>query len=388
MERIPRVILLIETSRAYGRGLLYGIAKYSRLHGPWAFYREPRGLETQIPHLRNWGADGIIMRNSVIGKQLLGMNLPTITVIHDSSRLPHNIPAVVTDSRNISRLAVEHLLDRGFRSFAFCGFNGYYWSDERAKYFKQFVADANYRTFIYDQPRSKKSESWQNEQRRMAEWLRSLPKPLGVMACNDDRGQHVLEACKVARLQVPGEVAVLGVDNDALICDLCDPPLTSVVLDTEQAGFAAAELLDKLMSGETMRGQEIMVEPSHVCKRHSTDIMAIDDTEVVKAIHFILKNAKDKINVVDVVNATSLSRRGLETRFKRILSRSIQQEIRRTRVEMIEQMLIETSMTVSEIIADFDFSDVEHIARYFRKEKGMGLRDFRKMHGIHRNSSF
>ncbi len=376
---IPKVILLIETSRAFGRGVLYGIAKYSRLHGPWAFYREPRGLHTQVPRLKSWNADGIIMRNSVINNQLFSMKLPTIMVIHDPNR-PAHIPAMVTDSRNISRLAAEHLLDRGFTNFAFCGYTGYHWSDERGKYFNDFVFSAGHKTYIYDQPKSRKYKSWHNEQQRMAEWLKNLPKPLGVMASNDDRGQHVLEACKIARLKVPEEVAVIGVDNDAMICDLCDPPLTSVVLDTEQAGFAAAELLDRLMKGEKMAGQEILVEPSHVFKRHSTDIMAIEDSELVKALYFVRNNAKYNIHVADVVKVTSLSRRSLETRFKNVLNRTIQEEIRGTRVRLIEQMLIETDKSVSEIMNNFDFSDVEHIARYFKKEKGVGLRDFRKIH--------
>jgi len=379
MDRIPRVILLIETSRAFGRGLLYGIARYSRLHGPWAFYREPRGLETHIPRLKNWGADGIIMRDSAANKELLELELPTITVIHGST-VQTRLPSVITDSKKISQLAVEHLLERGFRSFAFCGFKGSYWSDEREKYFMDILSDAGYQPSIYKQPQPKKIETWLSEQRRIASWLSSLPKPLGVMACNDDRGHHVLEACKVARLRVPEEVAVVGADDDALICDLCDPPLTSVVLDTEKAGFAAAELLDRLMNGESLRGQRIVVNPSFVRGRQSTDITAINDAEVVKAIHFIRKNARNRINVDEVVKSTSLGRRSLETRFKRALNRSIQQEIRRKRAELIEQMLVETDMTISEIVEQYDFSDAEHIARYFRKERGVGLRDFRRIH--------
>ncbi len=223
MAHIPRVILFIETSRAFGRGLLYGIAKYSKLHGPWAFYREPRGLETHIPRIRNWGADGIIMRDSLISRQLLDLDLPTITVIHGPSRAVKS-SSVITNSYAISVSAAEHLLERGFRSFAYCGFSGYYWSEERERFFSKILKDAGYMTAVYRRPQPKKIESWLSEQRRIAAWLKSLPKPLGVMACNDDRGQHVLEACKVAGLGVPEDVAVVGVDNDSVICDICDPP--------------------------------------------------------------------------------------------------------------------------------------------------------------------
>lgn len=378
MSKLSRVILLLETSRAFGRGILYGIVKYSKLHGPWAFYREPRGLKTSIPQFKNWKPDGLIMRNSVINKQLIAMKLPTIMVVHDLTVPPH-VPVVISDSSKISQHASDHLLNRGFKNFAFCGYTGLMWSDERGKYFTQFIAKAGYQTFIYVHPKSKKYNTWQYEQVKMAEWLTSLPKPIGIMACNDDRGQHVLEACKIAGLHVPEEVAVIGVDNDVLICELCDPPLTSVVLNTEQAGYAAAELLNRLMNGEPMKGQEIMVTATHVSKRQSTDVLAVADKEVAEAIRFIRNNAKNKINVEQVVEATLLSRRSLENRFKNTFNRSIQQEIRRVRVELIAQMLAETELSITEITSNFNFADVEHIARYFRKEKGMGLREYRKL---------
>lgn len=370
--------MLVETSRAFGRGLLYGIARYSKLHGPWAFYREPRGLKTAVPHLKGWKADGIIMRNSVVTKELIALNLPTVMVLHDPANFSH-LPVVQSDSVKISKLAAEHLLNRGFRNFAFCGFNELAWSDNRSRYFGKYINEAGYNVFEYQRPKSNKFKSWQNEQDKMAQWLKSLPKPLGIMACNDDRGQHVLEACKIAGLNVPEQVAVIGVDNDALICDLCDPPLTSVVLNTEQAGYACAELLDRLMKGESMQGQEIVVTPTHVNRRQSTDILSIGDQQVAAAIRYIRSNAKNKISVDSVVMETSLGRRSLEKRFKDILNRSIQQEIRRVRVELIEQMLFETNLTIAEITANFNFADVEHIARYFRKEKGMGLREYRKL---------
>jgi LacI family transcriptional regulator len=376
--QLPRVILLLETSRAYGRGLLYGIAKYSKLHGPWAFYREPRGLKTAIPYLQNWSASGIIMRNSVISKQMIELNLPTIMVLHESERHPH-LPVVSTDSEKISKLAAEHLLNRGFRNFAFCGFNELAWSDTRGEYFNKLINDAGFNVDTYYCPKSSRYKSWQNEQERMSEWLKSLPKPLGIMACNDDRGQHVLEACKIAGLTVPEQVAVIGVDNDALICDLCDPPLTSIVLNTEQAGYVSAELLDRLMHGEKMEGQEIIATATHVNRRQSTDILAINDDEVVSAIRFIKNNAKEKFSVNEVVNSTSVGRRRLETRFQKILNRSIQQEIRRVRVELIEQMLFSTDLSISEITSQFNFADVEHISRYFKKEKAMSLREYRKL---------
>ena len=376
---LPKVILLLETSRAFGRDLLHGIARYSKLHGPWAFYREPRNLRSHIPHLKNWHATGIIMRNSIVSRELFGLKIPTIMVLHHSS-LPGNLPTVTTDSYNVSKLAAEHLLGSGLQSFAFCGFDEIFWSNDRKVYFKKFIEDAGFKLFVYGEGRSKKYKTWEKEQSYMSEWLKTLPKPIGIMACNDDRGNHVLEACKIANLNVPEEVSVIGVDNDTLICDLSDPPLTSIALNTEAAGYAAAELLDKLMHNKHVQKTEIMVSASHVARRQSTDILAVEDSDVAEAIRFIRQNAKLKIRVNDVVGKTCLSRRSLESRFRKLIHRSIQEEIRKVRTDLIAQMLVETNLPISEITAKFDFTDQEHISRYFKKEKSMGLREFRRLH--------
>lgn len=375
-ESLKKIILLIETSREFGRELLNGIARYSKLHGPWSFYLEPRGLKSSIPRIKNWNADGIIMRNSVISSDLINLKLPTVLCLHESRRLKH-LPVVVTDSKVVAKLASEHLLNRGMKNFAFCGFDNFEWSNERKEFFTGFIMDAGFKVNAYNQ--GKKSIPWDNEQLLLKKWLAKLPKPVGILACNDDRGQQVLEACKAARINVPEEVSVIGVDNDPIICGFCDPPLTSIALNTEYAGYAIAELLDKLMKGEPMKGQEIKVTATHVVRRQSTDIIFVEDESVSQAIQYIRQNAKNKILVNHVVKQTCLSRRSLESRFRKAIHRSIQEEIRRVRTDLIAQMLVETNLTISEVTAMFNFTDVEHISRYFKKEKGMGLREFRKL---------
>jgi LacI family transcriptional regulator len=379
MNTIPKVILLLETSRAYGRGLLNGIARYSKLNGPWSFYREPRSLESAIPHLEEWNANGIIMRNSIDNRQLMDLRLPTIMVPHETLKKTGHVPVVIPDCRSIAQMAADHLLSKGLRHFAYCGIDEIFWSENRKQVFCRIMDAAGFLVDVYERPRSKKIRSWENEQSLIEAWIRTLPKPVGIMACNDDRGGHVLEACKAGGFRVPEDVAVIGVDNDVLSCDLSDPPLTSVAQDTESAGYDTAELLDRLMKGEPMRGQEILVKATHVVERQSTDVLAIDDANVAAAIRFIRQNAKEKIFVDDVVFQTSLSRRSLEGHFRKSIHRSIQEEIQRVRTEQIANMLIETSMSISEITTVFNFTDVEHISRYFRKEKGVGPREFRKI---------
>ncbi len=376
---MKRVVLLVETSREFGRQLIIGIARYARLHGPWSFYKEPIGLKSSIPHLTRWKPDGIIMRDSMINKELLKLNIPSVLAIH-SSDYPKNLPVIRTDSRAIAKMASGHLVQKGFTRFAYCGMDGYEWSDERKKYFAGFNSEAGFQTHEYAGPKGRKVKDWEEEQKRIGEWLKTVPKPVGLMTCNDDQGQHVLEVCKRTGFRVPEDVAVLGVDNDPMICEIGDPPLSSINLNVESAGYEAARLLDDLFRGKKMRGQQIFVTPTHVVQRQSTDILAVSDPEVAAAMRYIRSNAKNKMLVMDVVRQTRVSRRTLEQRFKKTVHKSVYDEIRQVRVEWISRLLMETDLPISQITALFNFTDVEHISRYFRKEKGMGLREFRKLH--------
>lgn len=374
MKDLKRVTLLIETSRAFGRDLITGIARYSKLNGPWSFFRDPRGLKTAIPHIERWEADGIIMRNTPISKKLLDFNIPVITVLHYQEK-DSKLPIVKTIGSSMSIMAANHLKNQGFSNFAFCGFGDLDWSLERQKSFIDFLSKFGFEVSVYS---PSKSLSIQKEHIKISKWISSLPKPIGIMACNDDRGQHILEACKTAEVHVPEEVAVIGVDNDTLICDLCDPPLTSIALNTIDAGFKTAELMDRLMNGEKMNGQLIPVSATHVVKRQSTDILAVDDKNLINALLYIRENARERISVSDVVNSTSLGRRNLEGKFKQILNRSIMEEARRIRIEQISKILLETDLSITEITSAFSFTEIEHISRYFRKEKNMSMREFRK----------
>ncbi|MBX3009025.1 MAG: DNA-binding transcriptional regulator [Melioribacteraceae bacterium] len=376
---MKKIVLLIETSREFGRQLINGVARYSRINGPWSFFKEQTGLKTSIPRLTSWKPDGIIMRNSMIKQELLKLKIPTILALHDKTSHP-KLPVIKTDSQAIAKMASEHFRDKGFKNFAFCGFDIFEWSNERKLFFTKYNNEAGFTTHLYDSSKKLQSQDWEVEQRHVIEWLKSIPKPVALMACNDDRGQHILEVCKLIGLKVPDDVSVIGVDNDPMICEIGDPPLTSIALDVESAGYNSAKLLNDLLSGTKMNGQQIIVSPTHIVQRQSSDIFAVNDPEITKALKFIRENAKSKICVKEVVNSTCLSRRILEKRFRDILHRSIYDEIRRRRVDLITKFLIETDLPIAEITSLFTFTDAEHISRYFKKEKGMGLREFRKLH--------
>jgi LacI family transcriptional regulator len=382
---IRKVILLIETARGYGRGLLRGIAKYSDLHGPWIFYwkapfyREPSGQRVTLSRLKKLDADGIIMREQKKTEEILAMGLPTI--VSPYSRQFSGLPNIIPDDSAIAKMAAEHLLNRGLRYLAYCGFEDMFAIRNRGEIFRKTVADAGLKTYAYKEPKSRAKRQWEIEQNIMAEWLRSLPKPVGIMACNDDRGRQVIEACKIAGLHVPEEVAVIGVDNDDLVCNLSNPPLSSIALNFERSGYETAELLDQLMAGKKPDNQTIVVPPTHIIARQSTDVLAVEDNEVARAVRFIRQHAKEAIPVDDVVREAAVSRRALERRFRTALNRSILDEIRRVHIELVTRMLIETSLSIAQIASNLGYTSVAHIARYFRREKGMSLLEYRKRFG-------
>jgi len=378
----PSVLLFVETSREFGRGLLYGIAKYSRLHGPWRVYRWPGALDSSLPEWKHLKIDGAIVRDVGVVEGLAHSGIPVVFAQHNKESYAP-FPAIITDSVGIGCMAAEHFLDRGFQHFAYCGLNDFAWSRGRGHHFAQRLAQAGFEVSVYHQPAAAEGHpapNHRNEQNLIADWLQSLPKPVAVMCCNDDRALQVIEACKQANCEVPDQVAVLGVDNDVLVCDLADSPISSISLNTEGAGYEAARLLDGLMKGEPMAGQSVPVSPTHIVTRMSTDVLALSDADVSAALQFIRRNPNRLIQVDDVVDATNVSRRVLEKRFKAILRRSVHQEIRRVRVNNIVQLLIGTDMNITEIALHAGFDGVEHIARYFRKETGMSLRDYRKKH--------
>lgn len=374
----PKVALLIETSREFGRSFMYGVARYARTHEPWIFYREPGGLNQNLANIAHWKPDGVMTRSLKNSDILQKLNIPIIYVVHAELSHDFPFPVVATDGEGIGKMAAEHFLDRGFRNFAFCGFDDMAWSRQRCKFFELTLAKAGHKVHIYAQPRAASQQRWETEQPVLAEWLKHLPKPIAVMACNDDRGHHIIEACKVHDLKIPEEVAVVGVDNDILTCDLCEPPLSSIALNTEKAGYEAAELLDRLMRGEPMSGQKIVVKPTHIATRRSTDTLSIRDADISEALTFIRNHCYEAIGVEDVVKAVSVSRRVLEKRFRKILNRSVLQEIRRARTDAAARMLIETEMSVAQIAEKLGYVETAHLSRYFHKEKGLSPIAFRK----------
>jgi LacI family transcriptional regulator len=379
MRKLPKIVLMIEPLGEYVQGILRGIVKYANAYGPWTFYRAPGKHEGFLPQLEHRQADGIIARIPKTASSIrkLPSNVPVI-IIGYREIIPQ-LPQLLGDAQAIAKIAAEYFLNKGFKNFGFCGFDEMHWSRERAMFFRQYFENKGYTFSLYKNLQSSKRKNWALEQQDLAKWLKSLPWPNAILACNDDRGQHIINACKLAGIKVPEEIAVLGVDNDEFVCNLTRPPLSSIMLGTEKAGFEAAQLLSKMMKQNKIINESIMVQPTHVMTRQSTDIVAADDQDVSAAIAYIHNNAHREISVDQVAHAAAISRRTLERKFRKYLNnRSIYDEIKRTRVNRIITMLMETDLSITQIGMALDFKDLTHISRQFREETGLPPLLYRK----------
>jgi LacI family transcriptional regulator len=369
------VALLLETSREVGRGLLRGVQRYARLHGPWGLHIMPGDLVQTLPTMRAWGGTGIIARIATprIARAILKTGLPVIAGPLSASQLAPSNPLsklseIRANGEAVGAMAADHLLDRGLRHFGFVGgpWNAN-WVQRRQKAFCERIAAAGYPCAVYAPPPGAEQD-WGREQKRLGHWLKAQPKPLGVMASLDARGRQVIEACMENGLNVPDEVAVVGVDNDELLCELCDPPLSSVMLNSEKAGYEAAALLHQMMKGEPVKARCILIDPTHVVARQSTEIAATADAKIAAALRFIRLGVNRPLRVLDVAEHIGLSRRSLELRFRKAVGHTVLTEIRRVQMERVRAFLIETDLTVLQIAAQCGFASGNYLGKIFRRE--------------------
>jgi len=375
------VAIMVETSRAYGRGLLRGIARYNRQRGRWHTYFEPHGLDDPPPTwLKGWNGDGVIARidNRRMARALLALGRPVVNLRGTVPGLP--FPFLGANNETVARLGAEHFLEKGFMHFGFCGFaRGYHPGlDRRGECFRRLIEAAGYRCSLYQQPRGPKGQRKpENEQRRLARWIKNLPKPVGIMAANDDRGLDILNACRRIGVKVPYQVAVLGVDNDEYICGLSIPMLSSIDINSEETGYQAAALLDRMMSGRKPPLRLPEIQPRAVVARQSTDILATDDRRVIQALDFIRQHARGPISSRDVARSVGVATLG--PRFKSVTRRTVNQEIRRVRLDLAKDLLAQTDLPIKEIAVEAGFRAIQYMTRVFHAATGQTPASFRRL---------
>ena len=387
MAKTLQVALICNVSRPYDRRIIAGIARYVREAGNWSLYAEEDPVQ-KLPDLPTWQGDGIIadFDDRRVAAALRGVTIPVVGIgggrgwYDPASKTPY----FLTDNTGIARLAAEHLLNCGFRNFAYCGYPATrvnIWSAERGRIFKETIEAAGFPCGVYT-GRHSTARRWEDLQGGLSEWLGSLELPLGLMACNDARARHVLEACRRIGARVPDDVAVLGVDNDEIMCELSRPPLTSVEQGTMRMGYEAAVLLDKLMSGGNARKTEYLIAPDGLVRRQSTDILAVTDPQLARALRFIREHACEGIQLRDVLQQVDVSCSTLAKRFRTALGRTIHAEIQRVQIERAKDLLGTTGLPIKDVARNCGFSFLQYMTTVFRRSTGYTPAEYRKRQGV------
>lgn len=368
----PHVALLVETSLASGRDILTGIARYVSEHEPWLLFHEARGLEDRLPRwLQGWKGHGIIARvqSPSMVRALKQTGLPVVDVLGIVPR--SGFPVVHVDDAAIGSMAADHLLDRGLRHFAFYGLEKENWSGAREEAFCATLRKHGCAVAVRRAKRHVLDDTtWERHQEELRRWIRTLPTPVGIMVCSDQRGSFVLEACRRAGVAVPGEAAIIGVDNDEPLCNVCHPPLTSVWPNHSLVGYEAAALLQKLMRGAATVPARITTPPKTIVTRQSTDTLAVKDEVVARALRAIRERACHRIRIDEVARSVGVSRSVLQRRFHAALGCTINEKLIAHRLETAKRLLMETDLTLPDIAERSGFQHPEYMAYVFQRQTG------------------
>lgn len=382
MPEQKRILLLIEASRAYGRGCLSGVSSYVRAHPGWrVLHISPESTQRVSAFIRGWRGDGVLSRVETreAAEAIEQLGVPTVDLrgqypISGGARLD-------TDPAATAALACQHLLERGFQNFAYCGYAGLTYCQERCEAFTSFLRQRGLDAFVYAPPSEAARRAaitlsheayGETHVEQLVPWLEQLPKPVGIMACNDARGRQVICACGLAGIKAPQEAAVVGVDNDEVICELAEPPLSSVALNTHRVGYEGARLLDAMIDGRAATPEgTIHIPPERVQARLSTDVLAVEDRDLVAALEIIRENACAGINVNDVIRMSAMSRSTLERRFQKHLGCGPKDLILKVRFDKVMTLLRETDYELNKIARLCGFRTAAHLVSAFKQHTGV-----------------
>ena len=375
------VALLVETSNAFSREVLHGVRDWMREHGAWAIHLSETGRGNQPPEwLKHWKGEGILARieNREMAAAVRKTGLPVVNV--SAADVAAEFPSVVSDSAGIAQLAAQHLIERGLRHFGYCGDERFIWAQRHGDNFARQVRQAGGECSVFP-VRPGDASDWKGTHARLKRWLDNLPKPAGVMTCYDIKGQQVLDVCRAAGLRVPDEVAVISQHNDELLCELCDPPLSSVVPDARRVGYEAAVLLDGWIRGKRPAALRMEIPPVRVAVRQSTDLIAVGDVRLADAMRFLRQHACGAITVDDIARVAGMSRSLLERKFREAFRSSPWDHVIQLRLREAERLLKQTGLTVAEIALKAGFGTPEHFSATFRRLTGHSPRAGRGKRG-------
>ncbi len=379
MPEARRVAIFVDKEVGYCERVLNGIVRYANESTQWVY----RGSNPMIEHVRavpRWKPHGIIatLWDKTVSEEIIGFGVPVIDVF---DWLDHPCTArIAVDNAAVGRLAVEHFAERGLRHFAFTGALNYEFIRNRLTSFAAALAEGD-RSAPMEHALEFGNTSWGfyhlGADAPLSDWIVSLPKPVGILAGNDDAGLRVLEAARRLKIRVPDDVAVLGVDNNVLLCNLAHPPLSSIETGPERIGFEAARALDCAMRGEPV-APRTLVMPVQVVARQSTDTLAIEDADIAGVVRSIRRTATKKMTVAALLKGLPVRRRTLERRFRALVGHSMHDEIRNTRIARARVLLAESDLSMPAIAERCGFGNAERLSRVFREVLAMTPTAFRR----------
>jgi LacI family transcriptional regulator len=377
-KRIPRVALLIETTRTYSREMLAGVRRYLAEHGSWSTFLELRALDSSPPAwLRRWDGEGILTRTFTqeTADIIAAADVPAVEL--RSTHFNRNLPFVGMDNHLIGRMVAEHFFERGYRQFGAYSLHTESFFEERVRNFVSTIGANGGTCSLLPETTSDSAADWEQSQSRLIAWLSGLPKPVGIFAANDQLGVRLLDACQRAGIAVPEEVAVVGAENEETLCAFANPPLTSVRFDGGAVGYAAAETLDRLMRGKKPARAQTLLPPRGIVVRASSDELVIHDRLVANAVRLIRENLASGFNVDDLCRKLNASRSTLDRRMQAALKRSPKEEILRLRFREVERLLTETDLTIDAIAAQTGFAHSHYLQAAFKERHGATPGEFR-----------
>ena len=378
-----KILLLTDFSSGYGRSLLEGVVRYAREAGPWVFYRMPlyyrelHGDEGVVRWAEEWGADAIIAQLTDVDLNVLNrLDIPII--VQNYKERCHGLSNLTGDYYGTGVMAAEFFIRKGYKAFAYYGFTDTVWMRERGEGFRDAVSEKGYPVYTFDDGRQLSDGQWNFDAERVSRWLLDLPKPIALFACDDYYALQITEVCKMYNIDIPGDIAVLGVDNDNLLCNISDPALSSIELDVENGGYGVGKLLHQFIEKKITAPADVIIKPVRIVSRGSTERFAVSDKYIGQVLAYIDENYCNPLSVDDLIRIIPYSRRVLEKKFKSETGMSVYQYIQQQRIEKFAALLITTDLPLTEAAAGAGFPDYKNVSRIFVKMKEMTPLQYRK----------
>lgn len=376
---VRRVAILVETSRSYTRDILSGVRRYMEKYGSWSTFLELRAFDSPAPPwLENWDGDGILCRthSQEMADLIASSGVPSVEL--RSTNFNRSMPSVGMDNALIGEMVAEHFLNRGYRRFAAYTLDTEAYFRERVRKFVSRLERDEFACELLPSHGESSPDDWERHQSALIDWLGSLQKPVGIFAANDQLGVRLLDACRRAGTAVPEEVAVVGCENESTLCDFASPTLTSVKFDGESVGYEAAKILNRLMNGDEVPAESVLLPPRGIEVRGSSDEFVIEDPIALRAAKLIRELAFSDISVGEIAARLQVSRSTLERRMKASLRRGPKDELLRVRFREVNRLLRNTDLTIDVIAESTGFRHAHYLQTAFRERYGMTPGQYRK----------